>query len=380
MQPQQLIDTAMAQGLPAPYWFIELFKVLGFSLHAVPMNLWYAGILIAMLLRAFGSEQGKRFSERLMLQMPVIIAFGVNLGIVPLLFIQVAYAKVFYPATVLMAWAWLGIIVLLIPAYYGVYIYAFGLRDREKAMPAWKQAAGWVAAILFIAIGFTFANGLSLMANVEAWPQLFRNHNVAAAATGTALNTADPSLWPRWLMMFGLAITTTAAWVLFDAGWFAVRESREYHRWAPRFALALYSVGLAWFAVAGSWYVFGTWSSETQQQMLYRFPMVLLTAATALAPGLPWLLILWIRRQDTSIGPWFATLAVLGQFGVLGINAISRQIVQNIELSGFYRPGELPLDVQWSPLVLFLVTFVAGLGLVVWMIRQVAIASPTETV
>ena len=154
MQPQQLIDTAMAQGLPAPYWFIELFKVLGFSLHAVPMNLWYAGILIAMLLRAFGSEQGKRFSERLMLQMPVIIAFGVNLGIVPLLFIQVAYAKVFYPATVLMAWAWLGIIVLLIPAYYGVYIYAFGLRDREKAMPAWKQAAGWVAAILFIAIAY----------------------------------------------------------------------------------------------------------------------------------------------------------------------------------------------------------------------------------
>ncbi len=380
MQPQQLIDTAVSQGLPAPYWFIELFKVLGFTLHAVPMNVWYAGILVAMLLRAFGSEHGKRFSGRLMLQMPVIIAFGVNLGIVPLLFIQVAYAKVFYPATILMAWFWLGIIGLLVFAYYGVYIYAFGLRDQGRPMPGWKHAAGWVAAILFIAIGFIFANGLSLMANVEAWPELFRNHNVAAAPTGTALNVGDPTLWPRWLMMFGLAITTTAAWVLFDAGWFARRESSEYRQWAPRFALRLYTVGLVWFAVAGSWYVFGTWAPETKQEMLYDFPMVLLTAATALVPGLPWLLILWTSREDGMPGPLIATVVGAAQFLVLGTNAISRQVVQNIELRAYYRPAEFPLDVQWSPLVLFLVTFVAGLGVVIWMIRQIAGAPPSETV
>ena len=56
--------------------------------------------------------------------MPVIVAVGVNLGVVPLLFVQLAYHRVFYPATILMAWFWLGIIVLLIPAYYGVYAYA----------------------------------------------------------------------------------------------------------------------------------------------------------------------------------------------------------------------------------------------------------------
>ena len=47
--------------------------------------------------------------------MPVIVAVGVNLGVVPLLFVQLAYHRVFYPATILMAWFWLGIIVLLIP-------------------------------------------------------------------------------------------------------------------------------------------------------------------------------------------------------------------------------------------------------------------------
>ncbi len=129
IDPHALIDTTTAVGLPAPVWFIELFKWLGFSLHAVPMNLWYAGILVAMWLTALGNEHGRRFSARLMAQMPVIIAMGINLGIVPLLFVQVGFSRIFYPATVLMAWFWFAIIVLLLPAYYGVYVYAFGLAE-----------------------------------------------------------------------------------------------------------------------------------------------------------------------------------------------------------------------------------------------------------
>ncbi len=79
-----------------------------------------------MWLHARGNQHARRFAARLLQQMPVIVAFGVNLGIVPLLFVQVAYYKVFYPATILMAWFWLAIIGLLIPAYYGVYAYAVG--------------------------------------------------------------------------------------------------------------------------------------------------------------------------------------------------------------------------------------------------------------
>ena len=102
-----------------------------------------------------------------MTQMPVIVAMGINFGIVPLLFIQVGYAKIFYPATVLMAWFWLAIIGVLIPAYYGVYIYAFGLKDGGLKMGLWHRLAGWIAAAMFLWIGFTFANAMSLMENVR---------------------------------------------------------------------------------------------------------------------------------------------------------------------------------------------------------------------
>src|SRR5438128_1174654 len=107
MNPSDLIDQSKGWELPAPAELILVLKTVGFALHAVPMNLWYAGIVVAMLLAWRGGEHARRFSARFMRQMPVIIALGINFGIVPLLFVQVGLAPVFYPATILMAWPWL---------------------------------------------------------------------------------------------------------------------------------------------------------------------------------------------------------------------------------------------------------------------------------
>lgn len=368
MEPQMLVNPEVASGIPAPWWFIQFFKVLGFTLHAVPMNLWYAGAILALTLHAMGHEHGRRFSRRLMLQMPVIVAIGVNLGIVPLLFVQLAYPKFFYPATILMGWAWLSIIVLLIPAYYGIYIYSFGLRRGEGGMTGWHLVSGWVAAGLFIVIGFVFANGMSLLDRVSAWPELWQGQAPGGAVLGLALNVTDPRLLPRWLMMFGLAIGTTSAWMMFDAGWFAGGESEDYKRWVSATAWKLAAVSAAWFAVTGSWYVFGTWEAEIRQTMFSGGWMVL-TGVTAVVPGLPLaLMFLWRAKP---VDRTMASLIGLAQFAVLGINAISRQVVQNLKIFEYLNLAEQPLDVQWGPLVMFLVIFVAGLGVVAWMIAQV---------
>ncbi len=358
-----------ALGYPAPYWFLVFFKVLGFTLHMVPMNLWYAGLITMLLLRWLGGDHAKRLGARVMNAMPVIVAYGVNLGIVPLLFTQVAYYKVFYPATILIAWAWFSIIVLLTLAYYGVYLYVIGLR-QDRLTPI-KRAAGWVAALLFIAIGFVFANNFSLMTNVGRWAGLWNATSVGGAATGTALNTGDGSLWPRWLMMFGLALTTTAAYVVVDTGFFAGKERDDYKHWAVNFAFWLYSLGIAWFALTGSWYIFAALKSEVRADLL-TMPTLVLTALTALGPGLPWLLILFARK---GLGRGLALLAGLAQFGVLALNATSRQIVQNAELAPYLDVTAGKVNVQWSPLILFLVLFVAGLGVVVWMVVQVVKAN-----
>jgi hypothetical protein len=368
MFAQTLIDTAQAAGLPAPHWFIQFFKVLGFTLHAVPMNLWYAGLLAAVCLHLGRNQHGRAFAARLISQMPVIIAVGVNLGIVPLLFIQVAYFKFFYPATILMAWFWLAIVVFLIPAYYGVYVYAWELRNGKAGIKGWRRAAGWVAALLFIAIGFTFANGLSLMDHVERWEEIWSKTNVAGAALGTGLNIGDPTLWPRWLLMFGLALGTTAVWALLDTVFFNRNAAEDYKRWAWNFAKILYTVGLLWAAAAGTWYVFGTWSEELRKTM-FAYPTVLLTALTAVAMGLPWIMIV-TERLCPAKGPLVAGIA-LAQVGVLGINAVSRQVVQNINLSAVFDVFSQKIEVQWGPMAMFLIAFVIGLGILAWMLTQV---------
>lgn len=366
MNPTELIGPPSPLGYPAPYWFLVTFKVLGFTLHIVPLHLWFAGILLAMVLARWGGPQAQRWSARLMRQMPVLVALGINFGIVPLLFTQVAYYRVFYPATILMAWPWFLIIILLTFAYYGVYIYVTGLKDGAELTP-FKRAAGWVSAILFIVMGFLFAHGFSLMVNLEAWPQIWQNTSVAGAPWGIALNLSDPTLLPRWLMMFGLALTTVAAYTVFDAGVFARRESPQYQSWAADFALKLHTVGMIWFAVMGSWYAFGTWPADAREQM-FSSPLIILTGVTAVGPGLPWLLILLQRRQITQ---GLAILTGLAQCGVLALNAISRQVLQNIELGKFLDVTAEPVNLQLSPLIVFLVLFVVGLGVIAWMIGKV---------
>ena len=64
------------------------------------------------------------------------------------------------------------------------------------------------------------------------------------------------------------------------------------------------------------------------------------------------------------------------QFGVLGINAVSRQAVEDAQLLPYYNLVKQPEEVQWSPLLLFVIIFVLGLLVVAWMIAQVAKLPP----
>jgi len=105
---------------------------------------------------------------------------------------------------------------------------------------------------------------------------------------------------------------------------------------------------------------------------MFAWPRLPLTVATAAAPGLPWLLLVWTGRGAAGPSRRLAALVGVAQFGVLAVNAVSRQIVQNLELYDYFQVLDQPTAVQWSPLVAFLVLFLLGLALVAWMIGQAA--------
>ncbi len=352
-------------GYPAPYWFILSFKVIGFTLHISLMHLWFAGLITMLLLRWRGGAHAQRLSDRVIGALPFVIAFGINLGIVPLLFTQVAYYQVFYPATILAAWPWFAVIPLLMIAYYGLYLYVIG--QRKGTMNGLKRAAGWTSAALFMLLGLAFSNTFSLMTNVDAWGALWNATSQTGAPLGIGLNLGDPTLAPRLLMMFGLALTTTAAYVAIDTGFFAWGETPEYKRWAIRFALILSTIGNLWVAGMGSWYFFGALATGVRAAQL-QMPMLGLTLLTAAGTGLPWLLMLLAQR---GLKTRLALLIGLAQLGALALHATSRQIVQNLELAPYLQVGAEPVNLQLSPLLLFLVLFIGGVGVVAWMVVQV---------
>jgi hypothetical protein len=377
MHPSSLIAPSSPLGFPAPYWFLVVFKVIGFVLHMTMMNLWFAGPILALVMYYCG-HNARHLSSRLMKAMPIIIAYGINFGIVPLLFVQVAYHKVFYPSSILMAWAWFSIIIMLTFAYYGAYIYATALKKSEDSIAIYKKAAGWISAALFIIIGFIFTNEFSLMTNLSTWPALYRSTDFNGAVTGLALNTGDSTLWARWLMIFGLAITTTAAYLGIDTGLFARKENNEYRRWASEFPVKLYTAGVIWYGLAASWYIFGTWADDVKTLMLSG-PFLVLTILTALSMALPGLLLL-IGAIKKEISKAFGILLIITQVVVLSLNGISRQIVQNAELARYFDLTADKVHIQWSPMILFLILFVLGALLIIWMIRQAILSSENSVI
>ncbi len=97
MDPHSLAAPPNPLGYPTPFWFIEFFKVLGFSLHMAPMNLWYAGTVTAVVLGLFGRGHAKTVGHNIARALPFALALGINFGVIPLLFIQVAYYQVLLP-------------------------------------------------------------------------------------------------------------------------------------------------------------------------------------------------------------------------------------------------------------------------------------------
>jgi hypothetical protein len=365
MDPHALIPPTNPIGYPTPFWFIELFKVLGFSLHVAPMNLWYAGTLIAAIFGIFGRGNAKVVGQHVARALPFALAIGINFGVIPLLFMQVAYYQFFYPATILMAWPWFSVFWMVMVAYFAVYMYRLAIyRDVPSRIGG---LSAWLASGIFIIVGFIFANAMSMLTHTKGWGSIFMRGNIAGAATGLALNTSDPTLIPRWLFMFGIALTTTAAFILLDAAFLSGRDTDDYRRYASRFASILYTIGLLWFAGIGSWYIFGTRPFALPLAMDNPI-MRIVFPLTAISPGLPWLLILLQRKGPSRK---LAMLTGFAQFGVIAFNAFSRQWLQNVELAPYADLASTPVHPQTSALIVFLLLFAIGIALIAWMLGKV---------
>ena len=338
----------MANGLviPAPdalsvhwMWFQGLL-LLTFVLHLLLMNFMLGGSLIALWRRIQGQPMAPESKG-----LPTLIALTVNLGVPPLLFVQVLYGHLLYSSSVLMAVYWISVVPVLIIAYYAAYVFV------HKTDSPLGTAALVLNSLILLVIGFLFTSNMTFMLRPEDWAAYNDNPG------GTLLHMGDPSIYPRYLHF---VIGAVAVAGLGSAIYHAVRQHRSRTDYRP-----LIKGGLNTFAYAtmvqiiiGLWFLMAL---PKPVMMLFMGGNMLYTVFLML--GIILTVVTLVAALKEKVG--LTTVSLLATMVVM---VFMRDFVRTGYLAEVMDVGKLPMQPQLSPLIAFLAVFVLGLGVLYWMI------------
>ncbi|MEI6653772.1 MAG: hypothetical protein WCP45_03315 [Verrucomicrobiota bacterium] len=349
--------------LPAPVLLFKGLHILTLALHFITVELLFGGLLVATWLNLLGVMRRQDAAAELRLtaaaalakRLTVVMTYLINLGVPPLLFAQVLYGRALYTSSVLIGVYWIAVIFLLMACYWLIYQFAAG---AEKGKAVWWK--GLLAWLLAGAIAKIYVTNMTLMIRPEVWGQMY-----ATTAHGSQLPPHDPTAFPRWLFMMTGGFWVAGIWMVWLAGRRAFEDPVRRYLAANGGRLAVvmliaqafvaarvlqaqpqgirdalaadplaHYAGLAWIGVAVLIGIFGVWAAVKQP----------------------------IGRAAGWIG---ATLLLLGMLGMTVYRDALRD--QTLLSKGFDVWRRDPVT-NWSVVILFLALFVAGLGVVGWLI------------
>lgn len=347
MNPASLIPTADA--LVAHWGWFQFFLMLTFPLHLLAMNATLGTALVAAIAHKMPGEHHRGLSHELAKSLPFLVAFTVNLGVAPLLFVNVLYGHMLYSSTVLMGLFWLAIIPILIIAYYLAYFYDFSFkRLGNLAMPVVL-----LVLTLLLVVGFIFTNNMTMMISPASWTRWFTTPG------GTLLNLSDPTLLARYLHMMtgslavgGLFVALYSATIL--KGQSAVSAA------GIKLGMTLFSWLTLLQIVVGTWFLL-----VLSPEVMKRFMGGAVGATALFAAGILLALATLFTGFKRMVWPtvWLTLPLVY-------VMSFMRDSVRTGYLAPFFDMSTVPVKVQWSPLAFFLVTLIFGVGLIVWMVLQ----------
>jgi len=277
----------------------------------------------------------------------------------------VLYGRALYTSSVLIGVFWISVIVLLMASYYGLYVAA----KRAESRRPWT-APGLAALVLILAIAFIYSNNMTLMLRPASWAALYQT-----SPTGMQLNTGDPTLMPRWFFFLAGSFPSAGAAMLLLA--LRPGESERVRRlflgWGGG-AMAAGVVVQALFGYASLGAQPPSVMSAVMTDVLYRgfFYGWLATAGLLAVIGL---LALAMRSQN-----WILALGgALAVFLNVASTVMVRDGIRDVTLrrAGF-EVWNRHVVTNWSVVGLFLVLFVAGLGVIAYLISIVAKARRVE--
>jgi hypothetical protein len=347
MNPASLIPTA--DTLTAHWGWFQFLLMLTFPLHLIAMNAMLGTALSAFICHVLPERPYRELSHELSKALPFMVAFTINLGVAPLLFVNVIYGHLLYTSTVLMGLFWLAIVPLLIIAYYLAYIYDFSYRK----LGSFAVYVVLAVLLLLMSVGFIFSNNMTMMISPASWFRWF------ATPGGTLLNLADPTLLPRYLHMMtgslavgGLCVALYSSTVL--------KHDSAVAKAGTRLGMQLFTWLTALQVLVGTWFLL-----TLPGEVMKRFMGNNLLATGLLATGILLAVATLITGYKRRV---MATLLLT--IPLIYVMSFMRDSVRTGYLLPYFDMTKVPANMQWSPLIFFLVTLVLGLAVIVWMLLR----------
>ena len=360
MQPFPAVDPI---PLPAPIWLLKLLHIVTLSLHFVAVEMLLGGLLIAVLLSLFRNHaEAKIASRALARRLTTVMTYVINLGVPPLLFAQVLYGRAIYTSSVLIGLYWISIIVVLTATYWLLYRFTARLEAGKSAW--WVGLSAWVLAGY---IARMLSTNMTLMLRPEVWREMY-----SASGAGRYLPTGDPTLTPRWLLMMAGGIFIAGLWMVYLAGRKTFAESEQ------RFLAGLGGKLAALFGVI--YLAAGVWGARVQPDAvkagltthpLYHFAgfagygwlvLVVVSVLVAAFAGFGKVAANWLGWAGAALALLIEITLVVYRDGVRDLTLLSK---------GF-DVWNRAVATNWWVVGLFLALFVAGLGVIGWLISVVA--------
>jgi hypothetical protein len=365
----QLFPAVDPIPLPAPIWLLKLLHIVTLAVHFVAVEMLLGGLLLAVLLSLFrGSPQSMVTARALARRLTVVMTYVINFGVPPLLFSQVLYGRALYTSSVLIGLYWISVIGLLMLTYWLLYQF----RDRLQT----GRSAWWVGLIAWLLAGCVarvLTTNMTLMLRPEVWQDMY-----FASGIGKYLPTGDPTVEPRWLLMMAGGVFFAGWWLIYLAGrsTFTADEKRFIAGLGGKLAA---SFGIIYLLA-------GFWAAGVQPEAVkaglagqsiypsYKFAgyagylwIVLVAVAILIAAvaGFRRISSRWLGMAGAHLALLVALALVIYRDGVRDLTLLSKG----------YDVWNRVVVTNWWVVGLFLVLFVAGLGVIGWLISVVARAS-----
>lgn len=342
---------------------MKLLHIVTLALHFVAVEMLLGGLLIAVALSVFRSSPHAAVTARaLARRLTVVMTYVINLGVPPLLFAQVLYGRALYTSSVLIGVYWISVVFVLCATYWLLYQFSARLEAGKSAW--WAGLSAWLLAGY---IARMLSTNMTLMLRPEIWRDMY-----SASALGAYLPTGDPTLTPRWLMMMAGGLFIGGLWLIYLSArsTFTAEEKRFVSGIGGKLAAGFGVV----YLIAGLWAVRvqpATVKSALASHPLYHwfgfagYGWLALVAVAILAATFA-----GFGRVAANWLAWTgALLALLIELTLV----IYRDAIRDLSLlaKGF-DVWDRTVVTNWGVVGLFLVLFVAGLGVVGWLISVVA--------